>query len=186
MRQRHKKRLLAAVACALCGCDAKVTSTFVDGTVSGVAFAEVSAVSVSDKNLLGASRHTVWLGDPTLICSAQRGSATDLGAATHLASPDGGSLPLLIVNTAGNAWLDTGNGPERRTGASDTRVLTTDANGKLTGRFTATFGNEKYTGDFMSTPCPQAFAGCASAPELMVLGALLWLGRRRSGQRQRW
>jgi len=172
------KRLLVGLF-ALSGCDAAVTSTFVNGTASGVSFGEVSAVGSSDKNLIGTSRQTVWLGDPALICSAQKGSATEIGAPTHLVSPDGGSLPLLIVNTTGNAWLDTGNGAERLTGTSNTRVLTSDANGKLTGRFTATFGTEKFDGDFMSTPCPRAFAGCASAPDLIGVGALLSLVRFR-------
>ena len=169
----------------LSGCDAAVTSTFVNGTASGVSFGEVSAVGASDKNLLGTSRQTVWLGDPARICSAQKGSATEIGAPTHLESPDGGSLPLLIVNTTGNAWLDTGNGRERLTGTSDTRVLTSDANGQLTGRFTATFGAEKFEGDFISTPCPRAFAGCSSAPELMVVAALLLLARVRRSANQR-
>jgi hypothetical protein len=176
------KRMLVFALLGLVGCDKPVQGTFVTGTVAGVTLEGATAVSSSDKDLLGSSRQTIWFGDPASVCLTQRGSVTDIGAATHLGGPDGGALPALIINSRGNAWFDTGDGGERLTGTSNTRVLVADSNGKLSGRFTAKFGADEISGDFIAPPCPQAFAGCSSAPGLMGVALLaLWL-RRRSRQ----
>jgi hypothetical protein len=169
------------------GCEAPVTSTFVDGTARGVSFPGAAAVSVTDKDLLGFKRQTVWLGSG-LQCSDLGKFEWSLGPDARV-RPDGGRLPTLIVTNNSSAFLDTGNGLERMNGTTERFWLESEQGGTLRGRFVASFGSFPdggaldagvLSGDFIAAPCANASAGCSASPGMLLVGALaLWLTRRR-------
>jgi hypothetical protein len=180
-------RISAVIAgVVLLGCEAPVNNTFVDGTASGVSFPNASAVSVTDKDVLGFTRQTVWLGSG-LRCSDLGKFEWNLGPDSRL-QPDGGRLQTLII-TNSSAFLDTGRGLERMNGTTERFWLESEQGGTLRGRFVASFGSLPdggvsdagvLSGDFIAAPCATASAGCSAAPGTLLLGALALLLTRRS------
>ncbi|MFT3712697.1 MAG: hypothetical protein QM817_34030 [Archangium sp.] len=178
-----------AVVLVLCGCDQPITSTSVTGSAVGVSFTSPAAVSVTDKDILGGTRRTVFLAD-NLQCSDLKKLPLDLGPSAFLTS-DGGRQPLLIIG--GASLLDTGNGSERIHGSTDTFVMQGTRNdGALTGRFTASFVTDVFDGGtipdggvfggtFVAPPCSTASAGCEVTPvgTFSVLALVFFLLRRR-------
>jgi len=167
-----------AVSSAACDCRGPPTSTQVNGTVRGISFSSPSAVSLIDTNVLGGERHTIWMAEG-VTCAQLR---NDLFGVSFVVGPDGGVLPALIVSNQGSAFLDPG-GAENKTrfsGDSRTSAWPNRNNTGMSGYFVATFDAGTYEGSFVTTPCSAAVAnaGCASAPGVMLLGALALLYRR--------
>ena len=170
------------------GCNAPVTSTFVDGGVAGISIPVARGVSATDKDLLGSRRVTVWLGTGLRCSDLQRGDALRNGTLdlnfgpSVFGLPDGGRLPVLIVSSGRQAFFDTGDGGERLTGAvTDWRVDEPESGAPVAGRFTATFDAGVFSGEFIAPPCANASAGCNAVPtSLVVCGlALLRFLRRK-------
>jgi hypothetical protein len=172
----------------LLGCEAPVDNTFVNGTASGVSFPNASAVSVTDKDILGFMRQTVWLGSG-LRCSDLGKFEWNFGPDSRM-QPDGGRQQTLIITNSSSAFLDTGKGLERMNGTTERFWLESEQGGTLRGRFVASFSALPdggvldagvLSGDFIAAPCANASAGCSAAPGMFLLGALaLLLTRRRS------
>lgn len=177
---------LMAVVLALSGCEPPVSSTFVTGSVRGVSIPAASAVSASDKNILGAARKTVWITTGPAVCPRLRTAvlpAADTFGASFVGTADGGRAPVLILTTDGNAAFDTGVGEERLHGSARLTVESTASNGDFSARFSATFntdaGSETVTGDYIATRCATANPGCSAGPGLFVAAAALMVARRR-------
>jgi uncharacterized protein (TIGR03382 family) len=181
-------RALLVFAVLLFGCDTPITATSVSGSALGVSFSSPTAVSVTDKDLLGGTRQTIFLGD-NLRCTDLRRAPFDFGPSAAF-TPDGGRSPLLIVG--GATFLDTGRGSERVSGSTTAfHIQSTRSDGALTGRFAASFVTDldggalpdggTFSGDFFTAvPCSSASAGCDVAPlGTFTVLAFAWLVRRR-------
>ena len=177
-----------AILFLLAGCDGPDTSTFVDGGVAGIAIPAARGVSVTDKDLLGSRRRTVWLG--TRLRCEDLDNGTDLRGnrvalnfgPSVFGLPDGGRSPVLILTSGGTAFFDTGDGGERLTGAVTWRAEEPESGAPFTGRVTATFDAGVVSGEFIAPPCATASGGCSAVPTSLLVGglALLRFRRRRS------
>ena len=183
---RGMRLSLLALVLLLSGCEPAVTSTFVTGTVRGVSIPAASAVSASDKNILGADRKTVWITSGPAVCPRLRTAvlpAADTFGASFVGTADGGRAPALILTTDGNAAFDTGVGEERLHGSAQLTVESTASNGDFSARFSATFntdaGSDTVTGDYIATRCATANPGCSASSGLLIAAAVLVFGRRR-------
>ncbi len=159
--------------CAGCDCRGPPTSSEVTGRVAGVSFSSVSAVSLIDKNVAGGQRHTIWLAEG-VTCTQLR---NDLFGVSFVVGVDGGIQPALIVSNQGSAWLDLGGGKTRLDGTARTSAKPNANDRGMAGYFVAEFDAGTFEGTFVTTPCTStaASAGCASAPGLMLFGALALL-----------
>ena len=158
----------------LAGC-ARVESTFVNGSVKQVEIPAAEAISTSDKDLLGFQRDTVLIASHSGVCS--RLTFVGLGVPSGVGS-EAAREPALILQK-GLALFDTGNGNERLTSSKSTLDITErDANG-MRGHFSATFGTDTVSGDFVARQCTNLSGGCSSAPGLLLLGVFVWLRRAR-------
>ena len=161
------------------GCDAPVTSTFVDGGVAGISISAARGVSVTDKDLLGFRRRTVWLGTGLRCADLKNGADLNLGPSVF-SSPDGGRAPVLILTSGGMAFFDTGDGGERLTGAVTVwRVEEPESGAAFTGRYTASFDAGVVSGEFIAPPCTTASGGCSAVPVSLLVSALALLRLRR-------
>lgn len=183
---RGMRLSLLAVVLLMSGCEPAVTSTFVTGSVRGVSIPVASAVSATDKNILGGDRKTVWIASGPGVCPRLRSAViphADTFGASFVETADGGRAPALILTTDGNAAFDTGVGEERLHGAAQLTVETTASNGDFSARFSATFdtdaGSQTVTGDYIATRCATANPGCSASPGVVMVAAALVFGRRR-------
>lgn len=177
---------VALAGVLLWGCEEPVTETTVTGSVRGVGLGAVEAVTRRDANFFDGARQTVWLGAPPVCARLREAPLGDAQAfrPSHLRLADGGQAPLLIVQSTGAAWFDTGRGHERVEGSAKFENSRVDDSGTASARFVATFPRDGGTpdqvvGSFVATPCPTADAGCSSAPACLAAGAALMLLRRR-------
>lgn len=175
-------------ACAgvlLCSCVEPVTETVVTGSIRGVRLPRVVAAGQGDTVLFG-HRHTVWIGNAPVCERLRQAPLGDPRAfePSFLRLPDGSQEPLLILQTTGTAWFDTGQGRERIDGTVTIEQFRLDGAGTASARFVATFPGEsgrpdEVTGSFVARDCDNAAIGCTSAPRLFVVGAAVMLVRRR-------
>lgn len=175
------------VALASSACEPPVTSTFVDGSVSGVSIPGALAVSTIDYGTFGDARATVWIGS-RLQCRdfETREQRVNFGPSAKV-SPDGGRAPLLILQN-GVAYFDTGAGSSRMSGSANVTFFEKEGDA-LVGRFVANFSPDggvvdggTFSGDFIAPPCASADSGCEVAPVGtfgVIALALLWLRRTR-------
>jgi hypothetical protein len=158
----------------LAGC-ARVETTFVNGSVNQMSLPDPDAISTQDKDLLGFSRDTVLIGNHSGVCS--RLVFVGLGVPSGIGS-EAAREPALILQQ-GNALFDTGNGTERLRASKSTFEITERDNTGVRGHFSATFGTDTVSGDFVAPACRNLSAGCSSTPGLLLLGVLVWLRRSR-------
>lgn len=160
----------------LAGCEPQVKTTFVNGSVNGVSIPAADAAALHDRNALGAERDTVLIGSHTGVCAR----AWTFGPFEPSGLRADGTRQPALVLTRGRALFDTGVGNERLTATASTFDITERDANFTRGHFTATFGSETLSGDFVALPCGNLDAGCSSAPGLMLLGLAAWLRRRAS------
>jgi hypothetical protein len=167
-------RLSGTLLVLLLGGCARVESTFVEGSVNRVALPAAEAVATRDKDLLGFDRDTVLIASRSGVCS--RLTSAGFGVPSGVGNETARTPALILQN--GTALFDTGNGTERLQASKSTLDITErDGNG-LRGHFSATFGTDTMSGDFVASPCGNLSAGCSSTPGLLLLGVLVWLRRR--------
>ncbi|MBL8909828.1 MAG: hypothetical protein JNM17_03895 [Archangium sp.] len=189
---RMKGLLLPVALLLLAGCDAPVTSTFVDGSVAGVTIPNASAVSLTDTDILGGVRRTVWIGSGLKCSDLGSPGFLNFGPSAKL-SNDGGYEQLLVVEQNGTSVLDLGVGTSRMFGTTSRFVLLSAENATLTGRFVSSFGAfpdagfmdaGTFSGDFIAPPCSAATAGCEVTPVgTFVVLALAMLRLQRARKR---
>jgi hypothetical protein len=158
----------------LAGC-ARVETTFVDGSVNQISLADPEAIAAQDKDLLGFSRDTVLIASHSGVCS--RLVFVGLGVPSGVGSEAAREPALILQN--GSALFDTGNGGERLRSSKSTLDITERGANGVRGHFSATFGADTLSGDFVARPCSNLSGGCSSAPGLMLLGVFVWLRRSR-------
>lgn len=164
--------IILTLACT--ACEAPVTSTFVNGTVNGISIPGANAVSVTDTDILGGTRRTVWVGTGLVCSDLGKPSPVPHFGPSPIELPDGGHGQLLIVVQNGSSYLDTAVGTERIAGTTSQFTLLDSTNNTLTGRFTSTFvplpdgggvsDAGSFSGDFIAPPCAAANAGCEVTP----------------------
>ena len=158
----------------LAGC-ARVESTFVNGSVNQMSLPDADAISTQDKDLLGFSRDTVLIANHSGVCS--RLVFVGLGVPSGVGS-EATREPALILQQ-GNALFDTGNGTERLRANKSTFEITERNTNGVRGHFSATFGTDTVSGDFVAPLCRNLSAGCSTTPGLLLLGVFVWLRRSR-------
>lgn len=159
----------------LAGCAPQVNSTFVSGSVQGVTLPAAEAVATHDQNILGGERDTVLIASHRGLCS--RVTWAGIGQPSGVGS-EAAREPALILQQ-GNALFDTGNGTERLRASKSTFDIT-ERDGNFTrGHFSATFGSDTLSGDFIALQCSNLSPGCSTTPGVLLLGVAAWLLRRR-------